>query len=357
MQNPQEIYSNYKFLYFNKILEALKKKKIVSPVHVRIKPINKCNHDCWYCAYRVSNVQLGDQMQERDMIPYEKLNEIAEDIIDMEVKALTFSGGGEPLLYKKLPLIIKKLAENGVKVAVLTNGSNLQGNMGESLQKYGTWIRISIDGYDDESYAKARGIKHNAFFKLLENIKNFTSSNSKCVVGCVIIVGHNNYNKIYELCKKLKNVGVSNVKISGVVIGNKVDDNNKYHIKIKDVVISQLAKCKNLVGKNFSIINHYHDLNSRFDKSYVTCPFIFYRPVIGADCKVYSCQDKAYTRSGMLGSIEDISFKEFWFSKETRDKIYKHNPSLLCKHHCISHLKNELIHEYLRIDKDHLPFT
>ena len=81
----------------------MKKKKIVSPVHVRIKPINKCNHDCWYCAYRVSNVQLGDQMQERDMIPYEKLNEIAEDIIDMEVKALTFSGGGEPVLYKKLP--------------------------------------------------------------------------------------------------------------------------------------------------------------------------------------------------------------------------------------------------------------
>ena len=289
-----------------------------------------CNHDCWYCAYRNSNLQLGNQMLKKDMIPFEKLNEIAEDIIEMGVKAVTFSGGGEPLLYKKLPLIIEKLAKGGVKVASLTNGSNLKGNMAKAFQKYGTWLRISLDGYDDESYSKARGVKRHTFSRLLENISAFTSTDTKCIVGCVIIVDHNNCDHVYELCLKLKNVGINSVKISCVITGNAVDENNQYHLKIKNIVKDQLTKCKNLIDKKFSIINHYHDLNNRFNKSYETCPFILYRPVIGADSKIYTCQDKAYTASGTLGSIKNISFKKFWFSEEARNKIYKLNPQMSC---------------------------
>jgi len=296
-------------------------------------------------------------MLKKDMIPFEKLNEIAEDIIEMGVKAVTFSGGGEPLLYKKLPLIIEKLAKGGVKVASLTNGSNLKGNMAKAFQKYGTWLRISLDGYDDESYSKARGVKRHTFSRLLENISAFTSTDTKCIVGCVIIVDHNNCDHVYELCLKLKNVGINSVKISCVITGNAVDENNQYHLKIKNIVKDQLTKCKNLIDKKFSIINHYHDLNNRFNKSYETCPFILYRPVIGADSKIYTCQDKAYTASGTLGSIKNISFKKFWFSEEARNKIYKLNPQMSCNHHCISHSRNILIHEYLNLNEDHLYFT
>lgn len=39
-------------------------------------------------------------MQKEDRIPFEKLNEIADDIIEMRVKAVTFSGGGEPRFLK-----------------------------------------------------------------------------------------------------------------------------------------------------------------------------------------------------------------------------------------------------------------
>ncbi|MBT6447210.1 MAG: radical SAM protein [Flavobacteriaceae bacterium] len=354
--NFNELYSNYKIFKFDKVLKALKEKEITAPIHIRIKPINICNHDCWYCAYRNSNLQLGNQMQETDRIPFEKLNEIADDIIEMRVKAVTFSGGGEPLLYKKLPLIIEKLAKAGVKVASLTNGSNLKGNMAEAFRKYGTWIRISIDGYDNESYANARGVKHNAFSHLLKNISDFTITSTKCIIGCVIIVDHNNCNHIYELCLKLKDVGVKNIKISGVITGNTLESND-YHLKIKNIVKNQLTKCKKLINRKFTIIDHYHDINDRFYKLYETCPFILYRPVIGADSNVYTCQDKAYTTGGILGSIKNVSFKEFWFSEETKKRIYKLSPKLSCKHHCTSHLKNILIHEYLDLNKDHSYFT
>ena len=301
-------YSDLKFLGFPDTLNALKNQSVAPPVHIRIKPTNVCNHDCWYCAYHASGVQLGDKMAYRDTIAFERLDEITTDIISMGVAAVTFSGGGEPLLYKKLPEIVKKLHNGGVQVATLTNGMNLKGKMAEAFQKYGAWIRISLDGYDDESYAKARGIKNGEFTNLLNNIRNFKSVKTNCVLGCSFIVGGDNYKEIYNVSKKLKDAGVDHVKVSGVVVGNTSMDNNNYHKKIKDEVLRQINKAKDLEDESFSIINHYHDLEDRFEKTYNTCPFILYRPVIGADLNVYTCQDKAYTDSGKLGNLENFGF-------------------------------------------------
>ena len=350
-------YSDLKFLGFPNTLNALKEKKIISPVHLRIKPTNICNHDCWYCAYHASDLQLGDQMTYRDVMPFNKLNEIADDIVEMDVSAVTFSGGGEPLLYKKLPIIIEKLYKGGVKVATLTNGSNLKGAMAEAFQKYGTWVRVSLDGHDDESYSKARGVKLGEFTKLMNNMRTFKSSGTKCVLGCSFIVGDNNFDHIYSVCKKLKDTGVDHVKISGAVVGNSPKENNLYHSKIKGIVSEQIKIAKKLADNNFNIVDHYHDLENRFTKEYTTCPYILFRPVIGADSNVYTCQDKAYTDSGKLGNIENISFKDFWFSKKNLDNVYGLDPSRSCNHHCISHSKNVVINEYMSIDEEHLFFT
>jgi len=79
--------------------------------------------------------------------------------------------------------------------------------------------------------------------------------------------------------------------------------------------------------------------------------------VIGADCKVYTCQDKAFTEAGTLGSIKERSFREFWFSEENRQRLFSLNPSVECSHHCVTHSKNEAIIDLLSIDPDHGVFV
>ena len=94
-------------------MDAWRTNSVVAPVHVRIKPINRCNHNCWYCAYRFDDLKLGEDMVESDVLPKDKMFEIVDDLIDMDVKAVTFSGGGEPLIYKPLPDVVEKLAAGG----------------------------------------------------------------------------------------------------------------------------------------------------------------------------------------------------------------------------------------------------
>ena len=353
----QKLYSSHKFMYYGDQLAALREKRVVAPVHIRIKPMNHCNHDCWYCAYRVSNLELGEDIDYRDKIPEDKIFEIVDDVISMGVKAVTFSGGGEPLLYKPLPDVIERLAGHGIKVATLTNGSNLKGKVADAFAKYGTWVRVSIDGWDNESYAKSRKIEKDSFSKLIKNMREFASRDSKCVLGVSYIVDQNNCSHIYEVCELLKDVGVNHVKLSGVVVSNHGAENNIYHSKISDVVSNEINKALKLNSDKFTVINHYHELDARFDKEYTTCPQLMYLTVIGADCKVYTCQDKAFTEPGTLGSIKDISFKDFWFSETNQKNLYDLNPSIQCKHHCISNSKNLAIRDILEIDPDHSPFV
>jgi MoaA/NifB/PqqE/SkfB family radical SAM enzyme len=351
------LYSNFKFLRYADHIDALCEQRVAAPIHIRIKPINACNHSCWYCAYRVKNLQLGEDIDYKDMIPEAKMFEIVNDLIEIGVKAVTFSGGGEPLLYKPLPEVVQRLAEGGVRVATLTNGSKLTGKVADAFADYGTWVRVSTDAWDDESFAKSRGIHEGAFSELLQNMQAFSKRGSKCVLGVSFVVDEINYHHLYDVCALFKNVGVNHVKFSGVVVSNYGTENNIYHSRIRTIVAEQIKRAQGLADDHFAVINHYHDLDDRFQKSYSICPYLMFLTVIGADCKVYTCQDKAFTESGTLGSIKDLRFKEFWFSEENRQRIFGLDPSKQCSHHCVSHGKNLAIMDLLSIDPDHGPFV
>lgn len=351
------VYSSLKFLQFTDRLEALKDRRLVAPVHVRLKPTNRCNHDCWYCCYRSETLSLGESMVEADAIPEGKIFEIADDLVDMGVKAVTFSGGGEPLIYRPLPQVIERLAKGGVRVASLTNGVNLQNHMADAFAEFATWIRISIDGWDEDSYVAARGAKEGEFSRVIQNIRNFTARGSNCSLGISYIITRDNHTRIVDLCRLMKDCGVSHVKLYGVIVGNDARANNQYHAEIERDVRAAIDEARKLDDATFSIVDHYHEMDERFEKAYETCPFLQFQTVIGADCTVYSCHDKAYTQAGVMGSIRDRSFKEFWFSEENERRHREINPSRDCRHHCTAHRSNLAILEYLSLNPDHGVFV
>ena len=353
----KDVYTKLKFFRFREQLEALENGHVAPPVHVRIKPMNPCNHDCWYCAYHDENLQLGNLMNYKDKMPREKLMEIIDDIAEMGGRAVTFSGGGEPLIYPHIAEAVNKLGHHGIKVATLTNGSHLHGEIAEAFAKHGTWIRISIDGWNAESYSKIRNVKIMEFDKVLNNIKGFANLNSACVLGINYIVDNQNYSHVLEFSRVMKDIGVNHLKIMGVIISNNGRESNAYHEKFRDSVHEQIKQAESLEDEKFKIIDHYHEFSERFDKGYTTCPSIKFLTIIGADCKVYACQDKAYTEQGLLGSIEKRRFKDFWLSEENSKRMGEINPSIHCRHHCAEHRRNLLLHEYLSVDHNHVEFV
>lgn len=354
------LYTKMKVFHYQSKLDSLpeEKSEILPPVHIRIKPTNVCNHRCHYCAYRAEGLQLGKDMEVRDFIPREKMLEILEDLSAMGVDAVTFSGGGEPLCYPYLLEAVEYLAkQTKIKIACLTNGAKLSGKIAELFAKRGTWVRVSMDGWDNQSYSMFRGVKDGEFTKIINNINEFKNYGGECYLGVSIIVSKDNAMHVFELMKVLKGTGINSVKIAPCIISNVGQENNDYHAPHFQLVKEQIRRGKEeLEENNFEIFDSYHEQLTTFTKDYSWCPYLQVLPVIGADQNIYPCQDKAYNiDEALIGSIKDQRFKDFWFSNKS--KFFGINPAKACNHHCVADGKNKLILEYLDADKEHLGFV
>ena len=352
------LYTKMKIFHFKEKLDSLPKenKRNLAPIHIRIKPTNACNHNCRYCAYRVDNLQLGQDMSKRDFIPKEKIMEILEDLKDMGVKAVTFSGGGEPFCYPHLLTVLKYLVKTKIKFASLTNGSRLEGELAEIFSEYGTWVRISIDGWDDKSYSSYRRVPDGEFTKVMHNIESFKKLGHKCYLGISLVVDKTNAKHVYNFIRRLKNTGVNSVKVSPCIVSNNGKENNIYHRPIFNTVKEQVGRAiSDFACSEFEIFDSYHESDEKFKKDYTWCPYLQLLPVIGADLNIYPCQDKAYNlKEGLIGSIKRVRFKDFWF--ENKDKFFRINPSLVCNHHCVANEKNKIVLDYLNVNSQHLDF-
>jgi len=354
-------YSDLKIFHFASKLKDMAKGKITTPLHVRIKPTNLCNQACYYCCYRNKRLHLNQLFNYGDMISWEKMKKIIADLKSMGVKAITFSGGGEPLLYPYIKESLVSIIKARIKIGVLTNGSLLNGERADILANGASWVRVSIDGGNRVFYANNRQVSPEEFDSLCFNIRDFAKKKNKdCKLGANFIVTRENYMYIFKSLSLLKELGVDNVKICECVVSKSFKKNEKYLMyffkKAKNEIEKSIAL---LANKNFIIIDQFFNPldNNSYQKHYRTCPFIQCMIVIGADMNVYTCQDKAYTNAGKLFSIRNRSFTDGWFSLENIKKIENIDPSKECIHHCTQHHKNLMLLEFLDTDKSHLEFV
>lgn len=353
------LYTPFKIFHYKPKIDSLplENETIQPPVHIRIKPTNRCNHNCRYCAYRAKDLQLGQDMHVGDMIPREKMAEILEDVVSMGVQAVTFSGGGEPLGYPHIVESLRFLARSPVRFATLTNGALLTDEVAELFATRGTWIRISIDGWDDASYTSYRGTREGEYTRILHNMEAFKRLGGGCLMGVSLIIDKENHDRIFEQVRRFKDIGVDSVKISPCIVSNDGTQNNAYHEPFFDKAKEQAQRARQVLSDGqFEVYDSYHELDDTFQKAYTWCPFLQMLCVIGADCNVYACQDKAYNlETGILGTLRGTRFKTFWFADKAT--FFKVNPARNCNHHCVANAKNKMLLEYLDADLEHLAFV
>ncbi len=352
-------YTKMKAFHYKDKIDSLPREQdeILAPIHVRIKPTNTCAHSCWYCAYKAEGLQLGQDMVTRDSIPLEKMLEIIDDLDEMGVKAVTFSGGGDPFHYKYLLDSAKVLASSNMSFAALTNGARLNGEVAEVFSESATWLRISIDGWDAQSYSEYRGVKESEFGRVTGNMESFQKLGGKCALGVSYIIDQRNAAHIFDFTRRMRDIGVDSVKMSPCITSNSGEESNQSHAAFYEAAKAEIHKAQaEFSSSEFEINDAYHLLENKFDKDYEWCPYLQMLMVIGADLNVYACQDKAYNlENGCLGSLENQRFRDFWL--ESKDRFFHINPSIHCNNHCVANPKNRMILDYLNADRDNLGFV
>jgi len=350
-------YSRLKIIWHPEKWNSFLTGEVTAPIQVRIKPTNQCNHGCFYCVYEVDFSGIHPTINKKDMIPEKKMYEILNDLKDIGVKSVTYSGGGEPLCYPFIENSLLKTLDSGLDLSLLTNGQLLEGKVADILSN-SQWLRVSADYCDEKMFKQIRKRPKELFYKWSKNMENFANlknfNNSKCDFESNCVVHEHNYKRLPEIAKLFKNLGFDNLRFAPLWKENF----EKYHAPIKEKVIENIKKAKDdFEDDNFKIgstYEEYFDATGKLKRLYEKCFWMQVVPVIAADQNIYTCHNKAYDAKGIIGSLKNDSFKNLWYSEKTAEFFKNFNAKERCRHECSSDIKNIIIHELLSCADPHV---
>lgn len=163
-----------------------------TPFSAYIFPTNHCNFRCTYCAHSLGakgfEAQYGFPAEHMSMETYRRtVDQLSE--FPGQLKTLSLTGQGEPLLHPRLPEMVAYAKERNVsrRVEFMSNGSLLTPRLSQALVDAGLdGIRISLQGMSSEKYAEVCGAKLD-FEQFVEQIAWLYGHKRQCEVFVKIL--------------------------------------------------------------------------------------------------------------------------------------------------------------------------
>lgn len=341
-------YGASKIAWFPEKLESLRTGYVTAPVCVRIKPTNRCCHNCSWCVYRHSFSGMHETCNRTDEIPYEKLSGIITDLVRLGTKTVIFSGGGEPLVYTKILGAMLQCQSGGLGYAMITNGQLLCGHVADVLAD-ADWIRISMDYWDGDSFMASRGTL--GFDTLCSNVADFAARDMRSQLGANFVVTKDNYEHLYEATKLMIDIGIGSVRFSPLWVPGFVE----YHSPFLQSVAEHIVDIRARFVKEIVVLDSYEMVSESLSRDRHKCWYNQITPVVAADQNVYTCHNMAYDPRGKIGSIANQTFRDLWFSKETTMFFKSFDPAERCVGQCSSDNRNRFIDDLMRSYGDNYP--
>jgi len=250
----------------------------IPPQHVQLNPTNRCNLKCDFCS-----CSERDKKTEFDL---EKLLLVMAQFKKLGCQAVTITGGGEPLLYPDINVLLKTLKDLQIQSGLVTNGTQF-----DKLVNYKdiVWCRISSsddrepvwEGIED-AVRKGPNIDW-AFSHVLTSTPDWSR-----LCRLVSFANKNNFTHI-RIVADLLDIDLASAQVKQA----------RSHLYVQGVDDSKVI---------------YQD-RAEFVKGRKKCGISLLKPVVGADGGIYPCCGVQYAQdppgrdmveSMRMGTLDDI---------------------------------------------------
>jgi len=119
-------------------LEMGKKNKWY-PINLQLSPTEICNLNCSFCSVKERGAETLD---------YDKMISALDDFIELGIKSVEITGGGDPTMYPYINDLISYLHYKDISIGLITNGIELSKYVKKQSLKKLKWLRISLNGID-----------------------------------------------------------------------------------------------------------------------------------------------------------------------------------------------------------------
>jgi sulfatase maturation enzyme AslB (radical SAM superfamily) len=328
-----------------------------APVVVELDPTSFCDLACPEC--------INSPLLNQGRFSSQRLAKLAEEFIDLGVRAVILIGGGEPLLHPVAPKIMSMLHDAGVAIGLTTNGTQIARRL-ETIARCAAWTRISVDAASADCYQRFRPSRsgRDPFDDIIKSMRQLGAYKNGTLGYSFLlmsrrdkngIVTDSNFDEALAAGELAKDIGCDYFEIKPEY------DMQHYLIrqdqKLLQSLTDQLLALEALRSEHFSVLlaENLRAVLCGFQltqpKDYDRCPISELRTLITSR-GAYICPYHRGNEEANYGDPTQISFAELWNGSARQEVITRIKPSSHCQFHCIRDRSNR---ELLRIGQSSEP--
>jgi MoaA/NifB/PqqE/SkfB family radical SAM enzyme len=193
---------------FNKVKQIIKKNTPI-PKYITIDLTNSCNLNCVGCWTHSPLLKDKEASKEwkSNMIPFEKLKNLINDLKELGTEKIRLTGGGEPFMHPRIMDIIRIIKEKGISCDITTNFTLLNKDKIKKLFELNVdEIVVSLWAGDAETYVKIHPNQtKKTFERIKDNLEFIAQYKEKIRKGPKVIMANVISNINYDKVDKIAN--------------------------------------------------------------------------------------------------------------------------------------------------------
>jgi len=331
---------NHKLIYHPQRVSDWLKTGDCFPLYVEIGLTNRCNHRCIFCAL--------DWFEKKPIdIDTDVIKKALHEMAECGVKSVMFAGEGEPLMHKDISEIVPYAKQQGLDVAITTNGAMFDREKLEKILPSLSWVRFSVDAGTPVTYKKIHRGGSRDFEKVLMNLRDAVAikrrDNLSVVIGVQFLLIPDNLDDLETFIQIFKEIGVDNVQIKPYsqhpLSKNRYTIEYSQHQSIED-------KVRKFETPEFQVIFRSQTAKRLMKKRpYHECYGMPFFTLIEADGSVIPCMMFYRQPEFCFGNLNEQSFASIWTGKTRKTVLRKLTKQTI--DHCRDGCRLDAINRYL----------
>jgi MoaA/NifB/PqqE/SkfB family radical SAM enzyme len=317
----------------------------IAPITIDCALTRRCTYKCIYCY---GMLQANDEKRMTRDIIFRFLDDAAE----IGVKAVSFVSDGESTCSPHLYEAILRGKENGLDMALGTNGYLLKDERLSDILPALTYLRFNISAGERDRYAQIHGCSPKCYDKVIETIKRSVSIKKNAglnvTIGVQMVLLPQFADQIMPLAYLGKKLGVDYFVIKHC----SDDENGSLGVEYDKYfgMVDKLKAAESISANNYLVKAKWSKILSRGKRQYSRCygpPFIMQFSGSGLVAPCGMLFNKRYKKYH-IGNIADTSFKKIWQSDRYWEVINliasdKFDARTMCGSLCLQHKVNEFL--------------
>ncbi len=339
------ILDGHKLMWHEDRLKAWMNGERIAPITIDCALTRGCTYRCVYCYGQL-------QTNNEKKITKDVIFRFLDDAASLGVKAISFVSDGESTCSPYLYAAILRGKENGLDLALGTNGYLLKDERLEDVLPVLTYLRFNISAAQPERYVEIHGCKRECYDKVINTVRESVRIKKEkrldVTIGLQMVLLPEFGDQIIPMAKLGKEIGADYLVIkhcSDDEVGSLGVDYSKYR-----ELTPALKEAEAFSDDEYIVRAKWSKIMSGGKRSYSRCygpPFILQLSGSGlvAPCGMFF--NSRYKRYH-IGNIVDTPFRELWRSDRYWEILKliaseDFDARTMCGTLCLQHKVNEFL--------------